>query len=204
MVLLDERYAQPDYQQRLSKWCRAALQTESSLPQLCARLQASFTQWRRAFGALATSPASLQVSSAEADRAVCRAEVERVVQQDAVSLARARLGTEQLPFTRVLRELPAVPLPRRTVGAVSVARLTHSSSQTSGTAWPVLEADARLTTTATADLRHSPLACTAVKLLYEGASTTGDVSRQALQDAIQSLTKNFIDSSGSDAEDHEG
>ncbi|KAG5474737.1 hypothetical protein LSCM4_03913 [Leishmania orientalis] len=206
VVLLDERYAQPGYQQRLSKWCRAALQTESSLPQLCARLRVSFTEWRRVFDTFVVSPTPLPVPSTEADRAMCRDEVERVVQRDAASLARARLGTEQLPFARILRALSAGSLPRRTVCTATVAITTSSTPQKSGPPRLVrtvsdADAGARQTATAGVDLRHSPLACTAVKLLYETASTTGDVSRQALQDAIESLTRNFFDSSGSDAED---
>ncbi|KAG5475077.1 hypothetical protein CUR178_04527 [Leishmania enriettii] len=207
VVLLDERYAQPGYQQRLSKWCRAALQTESSLPQLCARLRASFTQWRRVFDTFVVSPTTLSVPSTEADRAMCRDEVERAVQRDAASLARARLGTEQLPFARVLRALPAGSLPRRTVGTATVATTTSSTHQKSGPprlVRTVSDAGAgggRLPGTAGVDLRHSPLACTAVKLLYETALASGDVSRQALQDAIESLTRNFFDNSGSDAED---
>ncbi|CAJ1044420.1 putative DEAD2/Helicase C-terminal domain containing protein [Leishmania shawi] len=204
VVLLDERYAQPEYQQRLSKWCRAALQTESSLPQLCAELRKSFTVWRQVFGALAVSSAPLPHPSTEASRAMLQDEVERVAQEDAVSLARTRLGTDQLPFTRVLRAPPAASCPHHSVGAVPLATPTNSSSHTNGTVRlvrtaPDADADARQTATVSASLLHSPLACTAVKLLYETATATGDVSRQALQDVIQSLTQNFFDSSGSEA-----
>ncbi|CBZ28531.1 helicase-like protein [Leishmania mexicana MHOM/GT/2001/U1103] len=206
VVLLDERYAQPEYQERLSKWCRATLQTESSLPQLCAQLRTSLTQWRRAFSAPAMSPSPLLTPSAAADRAVRRDDIEGVAHQDATSLARTRLGTEQLPFTRVLRAPSAVWRPHRTVGPASDATASDSPPQRRGAARlartaPGAVAGARQSVTASAGLLHSPLACTAVKLLYETAAATGDVSRQALQDAIQSLAKNFFDSSGSGEEE---
>ncbi|CAM69394.1 helicase-like protein [Leishmania infantum JPCM5] len=208
VVLLDERYAQPEYQERLSKWCRATLQTESSLPQLCAGLRTSFMQWRRAFGALAMSTSPLPTPSAAADRAVPWDDIGGVAHQDAASLARTRLGTEQLPFTRVLRAPSAAWWPHRTVGPALDATASDSSPQRSGAARlartvPGAGAGARQSATAGAGLPHSPLACTAVKLLYETAAATGDVSRQVLQDAIQSLTKNFFDSSGSGEEEGE-
>ncbi|GET90084.1 helicase-like protein [Leishmania tarentolae] len=203
VVLLDERYAQPHYQERLSKWCRAALQTESSLPQLCAGLRTSFMQWRRAFGTLAMNPSPLPTPSAVVDRAVRRDDIEGVAQQHASSLSGARLGTEQLPFTRVRRPLSAAWRPYRTAGLVSDVKACDSSPQRSDTTQLVgtaVGADARKSATSSVDLLHSPVACTAVKLLYETATTTADVSRQALQDAIQSLKRNFFDSSGSEEE----
>ncbi|KAG5500489.1 hypothetical protein JKF63_03583 [Porcisia hertigi] len=203
VVLLDERYTQPVYQQRLSKWCRAAIQTEVALPQLCARLQMSFTQWRGAFRALTSGPVASPTPSAGTNRAEQRNGVVVAAQQDPVNPARARLGTERLPFTRVQRALPATSQSHRSVVVGSSISTAEPLLHKGGTTCVVRSAPdthkaTRHTSTTSDDLFHSPLACTAVKLLYEAADATGDVSRKDLQDAIQSLTSNFFDDSGSE------
>lgn len=168
VVLLDERYAQAEYQQRLSRWCRTSLQVETSLPSLCDDLQSAFARWRRELGG--GSPALTSSTSGSAPHATLPAPPHSSsLPAPAGDAVRDRLGTDQLPFQRV----------RRT--AHTTATLLKAE-RVSGVAPPSNEA---------ASLLQSPFACTAVKLLYETCRSTGDVLRQDLHAAVALLAETF-------------
>lgn len=181
VVLLDDRYAQPSYQERLSKWCRSALQTESSVPQLCARLRTCFGEWRRMFA----DAGDCGGRPADGDQPAMG-----TAGDAAVSAKCARLGTEQLPFTRVQRAAARTP----SASDVKMHRHTDTDGHSRGTGVVVKRGRHEHAAAALpGGPVHSPLACTAVKLLYETTGATSDVSRQALQVAMQALAENFFD-----------
>lgn len=204
VILLDERYAQADYQQRLSRWCRAALQTDASLSHLCEALQASFAQWRRELAPPAAS-SSLCAAAVEdgggaagaSANGACFATLKRGFEVDSQAQesdsARGRLGTDQLPFRFVRR----VPARHRHTSAEELASPVLGDVQPGGKVSrcgaPERAAEGEGTVAASAreSLLQSPFACTAVKLLYEAAHSTGDVSRDDLHAAIALLTKTF-------------
>jgi Rad3-related DNA helicase len=216
VVLLDERYAQAEYQHRLSRWCRSTLRTEASLEHLCDALQGAFAQWHHELGPRLTSSATATVirsgtgdarSSASSDGVAAAVAHTRAfgrgvggetqcpgsqAHEESEGAGRGRLGTDQLPFQFVRRS----PLRRalhererdsnRAAATGCVAESCHSADMLH-----TADADATASSKAKDGLLHSPFACTAVKLLYEAVHSTSEVSRQDLHAAIELLADVF-------------
>ncbi|KPA85307.1 putative mitochondrial Helicase-like protein [Leptomonas pyrrhocoris] len=222
VVLLDERYAQAEYQQRLSRWCRATLQTESSLANLCHELQGAFTQWRweletpllmpSAAGVAEGGPKGAEVgedgielgdtasASAASSSALASArglELDAQLTQSQArggDGARVRLGTDQLPFQLVRRTAQHCRHHATENATPYSANDVHADRFGNGSTTIDSKAAGAVRTEAVAGegLLHSPFACTAVKLLYETACSTGDVSRRDLHAAIALLAESFL------------
>ncbi|KPI89447.1 Helicase-like protein [Leptomonas seymouri] len=219
VVLLDERYAQAEYQQRLSRWCRAVLRTDSSLADFCSELQGCFAHWHRGLGTSSaittTRAADGGVKPADTDEGCvvpsdtarasaassaisgkCGLEVESQLsnlQMNGLHDTRARLGTDQLPFQVVDRTaLHRVHHVRdRTTAHTQMDGNAIRGGNDSAVSDPVeaYAAGARVGN----GLLQSPVACTAIKLLYEAASSTGDVSRRDLHAAVALLEETFAE-----------
>lgn len=150
VVLLDERYAQPDHQRQLSRWCRDALHVRGTLGDLTASLSSFFNQ-------------------AMADRVKPADAREREPRDQPhgnpcaggggwgpVKRA-ALLGTEQIPFARLSRAVPSEkrePLPPTSHPSDSVPPARPAKHPWAATAMKLLcEAADRTSVITAADLR---------------------------------------------------
>lgn len=182
VILLDERYALADYQAKLSKWCRAALSVETDLAALCTSLQHCFTTWRDTLDRNdqdTKAPSGQRAGVGDRGLATTHIGTSMGMHYAGDGSVRLELGTgqllgsEQLPFHRVVRSAAS--------SSQLPGLLTRKTSADNSTGAPPPPPD----------VLHSSLACTAVKLLYESVENAMSVSRAELLAAIDSLKSEF-------------